>query len=264
MNPFQKIKFIFVRINIYLRYNKNIYNTIKWILAGKEITNFTYPIKNNHELIHVANAITDLDYNIIKNIIDELDIKNNNNEMKLFFTERFFKEINDPKKFGRRVLWYILARAIKPDVIIESGVFKGMGTGLLIFALHKNSHEKPFVKFEYKGLDIKLNNLFYNEKHSSKVEAQLIEQDSIEFLRNYKDKKKILYISDAEHNYDFEMQEYELIKKNFAPGSIIISDSGSKSLSDFSIVNNKKMICFTENPEEHWYKGSKCSVSYGY
>tara|TARA_Y100000816_G_scaffold292262_1_gene286660 strand:+ start:1576 stop:2367 length:792 start_codon:yes stop_codon:yes gene_type:complete len=263
MNLFQKIKFIFVRLNIYLRYNKNINEAIKWIIAGKEITNFTYPIKNNHELIHIANIITGLDYNVIKKIINELDFKKNN-ELKPFFTELFFKEINDTKKFGRRVLWYILARAIKPDVIIESGVFKGMGAGLLIFALHKNYKEQPLVKLEYKGLDIKMNNLFYNEKNSSKVQVQLVEQDSIEFLKSYKDKKKILYISDAEHNYDFEFQEYELIKKNFAPGSIIISDTGSKSLSDFSIINNKKMICFAEIPGEHWYKGAKCSVSYGY
>ena len=113
MNFLQKIKFVFVKINIYLRYNKNFKEIFKWILTGKEITNFTYPIKNENELIHVANIITSQDYEIIKKIIKELDIKNN--ELKLFFTDHFFKEVEDPKKFGRRILWYILARLIKPE-----------------------------------------------------------------------------------------------------------------------------------------------------
>ncbi len=262
MNFLQKIKFVFVKINIYLRYNKNFKEIFKWILTGKEITNFTYPIKNENELIHVANIITSQDYEIIKKIIKELDIKNN--ELKLFFTDHFFKEVEDPKKFGRRILWYILARLIKPEVIIESGVFKGLGTGLLIFALHKNSIENTTTKPEFIGLDIKLKNLFYNENSQSNVNVKLVENDSIKFLENYNDKKKILYISDADHSYDFEIMEYKLIKKNFTPGSIIISDTGSKSLSDFSLSNNKKMICFSENPDKHWYQGAKCSVSYDY
>ena len=48
MNFFQKIKFILVKIKIYLRYEKNIKTTIKWILTGKEITNFTYKIRNEN------------------------------------------------------------------------------------------------------------------------------------------------------------------------------------------------------------------------
>ena len=262
MNFFQKIKFILIKIKIYLKYKKNIKAAIKWILTGKEITNFTYKIRNENELVHAANLVTNLDYKSIQKIINELNPTNK--DLKLFFTKHFFDEIRDTKKLGRRILWYILARVIKPNVVIESGVFNGLGTGLLIFALHKNSLELPSTKFEYKGLDIKINNLFYNEKNSSKVDVKLIEKNSHEFLESYNEKNKILYISDAEHNYNFEIKEYELIQKNFAPGSIIISDTGSNSLSDFSILNNKKLVCFSEKPDQHWYSGAKCSISYGY
>lgn len=262
MNFFKKIKFILIKIKVYLRYKKNIKTTIKWIFTGKEITNFTYKIKNENELIHAANLVTNLDYVGIQKIMDELNPTNK--ELKLFFTTHFFKEIKDTKKLGRRILWYILARVIKPNVIIESGVFNGLGTGLLIFALHKNSLEQPTNKFEYKGLDIKLNNLFYKEKNPSKVDVKLIEKDSHEFLKSYKDKNKLIYISDADHDYNFEIKEYELIQKNLAPGSLIISDTGTKSLSDFSMLNNKKLVCFSEKPDQHWYLGAKCSISYDF
>ena len=52
-------------------------------------------------------------------------------------------------------------------------------------------------------------------------------------------KKKILYISDAKHDPEFEKKEYNLISKNLIKNSIIISDN-ELTLSEFSILNNKK------------------------
>ena len=75
-------------------------------------------------------------------------------------------------------------------------------------------------------------------------------------------KKKILYISDAKHDPEFEKKEYNLISKNLIKNSIIISDNGSEALSEFSILNNKKILCFTEQVSEHWYSGAKCTISY--
>ena len=48
------------------------------------------------------------------------------------------------------------------------------------------------------------------------------------------------------------------------PGSIIISDNGSKALSEFSIQNKKKLFSFSEDVKDHWYPGAKCCVSCGY
>ena len=77
-------------------------------------------------------------------------------------------------------------------------------------------------------------------------------------------KKKIIYISDAEHNYDFEKREYELIINKMSNGSIIISDNNSGSLSDFSKKNNKNILYFKEDPINTWYSGATTSISYFY
>ena len=61
----------------------------------------------------------------------------------------------------------------------------------MIFALHKNSMEDTTTKPQFIGLDIKLKNLFYNENNQSNVNVKLVENDSIKFLENYNDKKKI-------------------------------------------------------------------------
>ena len=73
-----------------------------------------------------------------------------------------------------------------------------------------------------------------------------------------------MYISDAEHNYDFEIKEYNLIKKNFKNGSIIISDNNSGSLNDFSKTNKKKTLKFQEKSKKFWYQGATTTISYFY
>ena len=68
--------------------------------------------------------------------------------------------------------------------------------------------------------------------------------DSLEFLKYSMNTEKIIYISDAKHDTEFEKREFELRnKKNLMPGSIIISIM-EKSLSEFSIQNKKKLFSF--------------------
>lgn len=121
------------------------------------------------------------------------------------------------------------------------------------------------VQSKYIGLDIKLDSMDYFSKDAyNEIEATFNQIDSLEFLKSFNDKGKIIYISDAKHEIEFEKKEFELIQKNFMSGSLIISDNGSKALSEFSIQNEKGLICFTEDVENHWYPGAKCCVSYGY
>ena len=67
--------------------------------------------------------------------------------------------------------------------------------------------------YKYIGVDIKKNKFYFDKKNNLFSNFKFIYEDSIKFLNKFSDKNKIMYISD-EHNYDFEMKEYNLIKKN--------------------------------------------------
>ena len=262
-NIFSHFKFLLSKINVYFRYKKkSIILGIKWILFGKEISNFTYEIINEDELLHVAQNITSLNYSFLKKILDEINFTDDN--FKKIFTENYYKEFLKKKIFGRRLLWYILVRTLKPDIVIESGVDKKLGSALLVHGLYKNYLENH-KQNEFIGLDIENKKISYlNLKNKNSANYKFYYQNTLDFLRKYKSKKKTIYISDAYHNYDFEMKEYNLIKNNLAPGSIIISDNNSGSLSDFSIKHNKKLIYFHENVKNFWHKGGVTSVSFFY
>ena len=51
-------------------------------------------------------------------------------------------------------IWYLLARTMKPNLIIESGIDKGLGSLLhYCYAQFKNGEEKP-LDYKYIGVDI--------------------------------------------------------------------------------------------------------------
>ena len=168
----------------------------------EELSNFTYKIKNKNEIIHIINVLTGAGYKEIISILDEVNINNSN--MKKVFSDKYFKRY-DSDIFGRRLIWYAITRIIKPDIVIESGVFEGLGSALLTMGLFQNFKENPKIRPKFIGIDIKLKNYYLNPQFD-KIDIELNEIDSIDFLNkfNEKKKKKILYISDAKHDPEFE------------------------------------------------------------
>ena len=257
------LKFIISKINVLFRYKiKKIKYALNWIFFGKDISNFVYEIENHNEIIHTCEIITNFEYDILKKILNEIDF--NNEEFRNFFSNNYFKHYPKKNIFGRRLLWYLLVRVLKPEIVIESGIDKGLGSCLLIYAQYKNSLEVS-KNFEFIGTDLKKkDNFFFNTENKNFNNFKFIFKDTLDFLSKFNEKKKIIYISDAEHNYNFEIKEFNLIKKNLDIGSIIISDNNSGSLSDFSISNKKNLIYFYEKPKNFWHSGGVTSVSYFY
>lgn len=258
------IKFFFSKINVYMRYKKKrIILGLKWIFTGKEISNFTYEINNINEILHTCQIITNAEIETLDQILNEINFENK--DFRDFFSDEFYKDNNNKNIFGRRMLWYILARYLKPELIIESGMDSGLGSTLMIYAQYKNSQEQKKLNFEFIGIDIlQKKNFIFNFENQNFLKYKFVFDDSLKFLSNFNSKKKIMYISDAEHNYEFELKEFDLIKKNLCNNSIIISDNNSGSLSKFSIQNKKKLVYFHEKSKNFWYGGAVSSVSYFY
>jgi hypothetical protein len=266
---FNYIKFIISKINIILRYKKNNFlNILHYIFYEKEISNFTYEIKNEKEIIDIIKVITNENENKIKEILNEVSF--DNLIFKNFFTKQFY-EYYDKYKFGykifgRRLLWYGLIRILKPSDVIESGIDKGLGSALISYAQHINSEEQH-NKYNYIGIDLKIkSNIFFNELNNYYKNYNIYYQDSHEFIKKIQSQhfSKIIYISDAKHDYNFELNEFCMIKNLLKNNSVIISDTNSGALRDFSIKNEKYLITFHEKTINHWYSGANCTVSYFY
>ena len=163
-------------------------------------------------------------------------------------------------RYGRRIAWYIILRALKPSVVVETGIDKGLGSLVLTAALKRNTDE-GFPGYYY-GTDINpeagvLFDGVYREF------GEVLYGDSIESLRKFS-KPIGVFISDSDHSQAYEQKEYEIVSKLLLPQSIIVSDNahGTTKLLEFARQTGREFLFIPEVPENHWYPGAGVGIAF--
>ncbi len=248
-------------------YNNKYLIILKWLSRSRETTNFTYELteKNLNYLIQVTSVVTNKSYEVIRSYMNEaLDNKTLLDHILSVSQKEAPNKMNQLKKesnsFGRRLGWYMIARATKPKVIVETGVERGHGALILNFALERNFQEGHAG--EYIGTDINPTaGILFNE-YPNKM-GKVIYGDSIETLSKL-DKEIDLFINDSDHSASYEEREYETVRSKLSPKSIIIGDNAhvTDKLSNYSIKNHRNFLFFKEEPKNHWYPGAGIGISY--
>lgn len=206
--------------------------------------------------------VTKKEYSEIHRYIKEVE---SNEELKkhIILTTNNSKEnrfADKEVRFGRRVGWYAFARALKPKVIIETGVDKGLGSVLLCTAIEKNKEEG--YNGNYYGTDINPK-AGYLLAGKYKEFGQILYGDSITSLSNFKENID-LFINDSDHSTDYEYEEYQTIKSLLKEKTIILGDNShcTNKLSQFSLENKRHFLFFKEKPSNHWYSGGGIGISF--
>lgn len=246
-------------------FNKKYIQILKWGFSSREDTNYTYNLTSDN-LIYLSQAIavvTKMDYLIILKYMNEAQSdeelkKTIYNSIKNSAERKFAdKEI----RFGKRLGWYAFVRAIKPKIVVETGVDKGLGSILLCSALLKNK-EEGYSGYYY-GTDINPK-AGYLLSGKYKNIGKILYGDSIESLLKLKENIDI-FINDSDHSAEYEYKEYESIKSLINENTILLGDNShcTNKLSEFSIENSRNFIFFQEKPLNHWYPGGGIGISYG-
>ena len=235
-----------------------------WLFTSKETTNFTYELERDNKcyLASVVADILNIEYNTamvyIKEIEEDEELKNHILNMTSKSELSFIadKEV----RFGRRIGWYIFARALKPKVIIETGVEKGLGACVLTAALKWNKTE-GFIG-EYFGTDINPNAGYLLSGIYSDY-GKILYGDSIQSLLKFNDSID-LFINDSDHSSSYEAKEYEIIANKLTDKAVILGDNShcTDELFKFSIKTNRHFIYFQEKPLKHWYPGAGIGISF--
>ncbi|MGD0497262.1 MAG: class I SAM-dependent methyltransferase [Bryobacteraceae bacterium] len=172
-----------------------------------------------------------------------------------------FRSGSDPiPRFGKRLGWYALARCLKPSVIVETGVDKGLGSVLLCSALLRNLEEG--YPGQYYGTDIDRQAGYLLRGRYASV-GKILYGDSIESLRAMTDVID-LFVNDSDHSADYELAEYRTIAEKLSERSIIIGDNAHccDSLWKFSLESNREFLFFAEEPADHWYPGGGLAICF--
>jgi predicted O-methyltransferase YrrM len=240
--------------------------TLKPILfESGELHNFTYDLTNENlrymaEMIAVATGkkACEIESYIGEVFVDAGLRDHFNARMASYKGQKSPRAVKSP--FGRRLGWYAAARAIKPGIVIETGVERGHGALLLCAALLRNAKEG--FPGRYFGTDINPQAGWLLSAPYASV-GKLLIGDSIASLRGFCETVD-LFINDSDHSADYEGQEYEAIAPMLSPRAIILGDNAhvTDKLALFARKTGRKFIMFAEKPKDHWYPGGGIGIAF--
>jgi hypothetical protein len=216
--------------------------------------------KNILELAHFVSIVCKIEASEAESYINEVrsDQKLNSHLRSTLAEDNSMKDSS--LLLGRRLGWYAMVRAMKPKLVVETGVHQGVGAVTIITALRRNSEEGFTGRYLGTDIDPEAGVLLSEEflEH-----GELLYGDSIESLERIKDKVGIL-INDSDHSEVYEAREYEVIHSKLGLGAIILGDNShvTDALLKYSTSKQRKFLFFKEEPKAHWYPGGGIGVSF--
>lgn len=239
-------------------------NLVRWLFASREITNFTYDLDalNTRHLAAMIADVTGEGIDRIQSYIDELqgDEALRAHIAKTTRQSELGIVADEVARYGRRVGWYAFARALKPAMIVETGIDKGLGACVLAAALKRN-HEEGHPG-TYVGTDIDPRAGYLLSGDYSRY-GRILYGDSIASLRGLAGPID-LFINDSDHSADYEAREYDTVADRLSARAVILGDNAHATdrLLEFARRTGRHFLFFREQPKAHWYPGAGIGIAF--
>jgi hypothetical protein len=237
---------------------------VSWLFASREFTNYTYHLTgiNKKYLAAFVAHVTGISHQEAKRYIDELaqdvSLREHIRRRVQGSSEASFADAEMP--FGRRMGWYGVVRAVKPRIVVETGVDKGLGSCVLTAALQRNAQEGH--EGYYYGTDINPKAGYLLTGEYARF-GEIRYGDSIESLKSL-DVEIDVFVNDSDHATEYESREYVTVESKLSKDAIIIGDNSrdSDELLRFAERTGREFLYFQEEPDRHWFPGAGLGVAY--
>lgn len=245
-------------------YWRPLANMGHWLFASREHTNFTYHLTDLNRrylarfLSDACEETPEVMAGYLREVLEDKKLREHIARLTRASARSYLAD--DEPRYARRIGWYAIVRAIKPAVVVETGVDKGLGSCLIAAALMKNTEEGHPGYFY--GTDINPQAGYLLQTPYNQF-GKVLYGDSIESLKGLEGKID-LFINDSDHSTDYEMREYETVAMKLSSRAVIIGDNShfSDKLINFAERTNRDFLFFQEQPEKHWYPGGGMGVAY--
>ena len=237
---------------------------IAWLFTSREYTNYTYALTeiNRRYLAAFVAQVTPASYADALAYIQELD---SDADLKEHIREAIEASgegrFADPDvRYGRRLGWYAIVRAVKPRVVVETGVDKGLGACVLAAALLRNAQEGH--EGRYYGTDINPAAGYLLSGAYARA-GRILYGDSIQSLERL-DETIDVFINDSDHSATYEAAEYRTVQHKLSEAAVLVGDNAhtTDKLLDFALETDRRFLFFKEQPAGHWYPGAGIGVAF--
>lgn len=238
---------------------------VTWLFTSREYTNYTYDLDETNKrylaafVSHVAGIAYENALNYIKELEHDDELKKHIQSAIKISDEGRFADLD--MHYGKRLGWYAIVRAVKPQIVVETGADKGLGSCVLTAALRRN--EKEGHSGYYFGTDINPAAGYFLQGEYARF-GKILYGDSIESLKSLNETIDV-FINDSDHSAEYESMEYDTIQHELSENAIVIGDNAhvTDELLKFAERTNRQFLFFREQPSNHWYPGGGIGVAYG-
>jgi predicted O-methyltransferase YrrM len=236
------------------------WNTAKFLFFDRELTNFTYELRNRDDLVRFLSDSLQLPQ--AKQYLEEIETDAEfRRMMDAAYGSR--RDRNPRAKYGRRMGWYVIVRSLKPKVIFETGTHDGLGASIFARALQKNAKEGQRGTLYTFDIDPTSGWLVPAElrRHVGFVRGSVT--DMMPKTLAQLGAKVDLFIHDSIHTYEHESWEIETVAPHVAPGGMILTDNAHQTdaLKDFAAKKGFPFHYWREKPRAHPHPGGSIGAA---
>lgn len=244
---------------------KVLRTSARWLVTSREHHNYTYDLTklSRHHLAWFVSVVCDVPVKQVRAYFAEIesdDALRRHIESATAGAAR--RGLADKQvRYARRIGWYAIVRATRPQHVVETGVDKGLGTCVLAAALLRNAADGHPGRVTSLDINPEAGYLARTAPWSEVVD--LVIGDSIASIAAL-DRPVDLFLHDSDHSRAHEKREFEAVEGKLAPGAILLTDNvtATNVLAEHAERTGRKFLAYRETPANHWYPGDGIGVAW--
>ena len=232
----------------------------KFVLLDPETHSYSYELGNTDELADFAASLLGIESSQTAAYIAETE---EDPELGSRLRRRTLWRIDAKWRMplGNRLLWYVIARGVKPRLMVEAGVFDGLGSLMLLRALERNAAEGAEGRLLSIDLDPAAGWLVPERLRGR---WEFVRGDILEDLGPALGGRAVdLFIHDSVHTEPFQRFEFELALRHAGDRLHVVDCSGLELpvLRDLCAERGGRHAYFLERPARHFYRPTGTGVA---
>ena len=242
------------------RFRDDPVNVARFVLFDPETHSYSYELRNREELVDFCASLLGIERSVAAAYVEEALT---DPELTTELTRRVRWRIDYKREMplGNRLLWYVVARAAQPRLVVETGIFDGLGSLMLLRALERNADD---------GVDGRLVSIDLEPESGWIVPDRLRARWEPVFGDIFTDLEPALrgrevdmLIHDSVHEEDFQRFEFGLALENAGDPLYLVDCSGEMLpvLRELSDERGGRRDYFLERPARHFYKPPGTTVA---
>jgi hypothetical protein len=231
---------------------------LPWAVASREYTNFSYETTDVSRvgLCGMVAVIANMDIRSVAAFADELQ---SNAELadhvRADHADSERKWSSDPQfRPGRRMLYYLLVRALKSGFVVEAGVDRGLGATIICEALRRNAVEGHTG--DYLGIEnnpLQRSSIYARFPHKR---GEIRHGNSPDVIRTIA-RKIDLFVHDTTPDPVHVDAQLLAVQGHMTERSVLVSTWAVPQFVEYAATNGKRFLMHKEEPARHWYQGSR-------